>query len=137
YGGTSGVALALAALYRSTGERVFRRTARAAMDHALGRAGDIEPRSRIGLYSGWYGIAMAGLNCARLLDDEALDAGSRRLVDGLAELQPDSTNCDLLAGCAGAVIGLLMLQEKLGGDRLIGAAIGFGDGLLEAAVRTE
>jgi lantibiotic modifying enzyme len=138
YGGTSGVALALAALYGSTQERVFRKTALAAMDHALGRAEDIEPQSRTGLYSGWFGIALAGLRVAKLLDDQSARDRTVRLVNELVEMQPDTSNCDLLAGCAGALIGLLVLHGEIGGeDRFIDSAICFGDALIGSAIREE
>jgi len=142
YGGTSGVALALSTLYRSTGERLFRKTALGAMNHALGRAEDIEPHFRMGLYSGWFGIAIAGLRAARLLDDQSTYDRTVRLVDRLAEVQPDTSNCDLLAGCAGAVIGLLVVHNELPEDnrrdnRFVELAMRFGDALVGSAIQAE
>src|SRR5215469_2727591 len=138
YGGTSGVALALATLYHSTRERVFRKTALGAINHALGRAEDIEPHSRMGLYSGWFGMAIAGLRAARLLDDQSTQDRTLRLMEALSDVRPDTSNCDLLAGCAGAVIGLLVLNGELGGqDKLIESAMRFGEALVGSAIRSD
>ena len=138
YGGTSGVALALATLYKSTGERVYRKTALGAMNHALGRAEDIEPHSRMGLYSGWFGIAIAGLRAARLLDDQSTHDRTVRMVERLEELPPDTSNCDLLAGCAGAIIGLLVLNGELSGDnRFVEAAMRFGEAVVGSAIQAD
>jgi lantibiotic biosynthesis protein len=138
YLGTSGVALSLATLYQSTGDRVFRKTAIAAMRHALGRADDIEPFSRMGLYSGWLGIVLAGLNIAKLLDQHSLRDASLRLVDELISGHAETTNADVLAGFAGAVVALVILREQfLENDKLVETATALADDLIHTAIKTE
>jgi lantibiotic modifying enzyme len=138
YGGTSGIALSLATLHQATGERVFRRTALGAIRQALARAEDIEPFARLGLYSGWFGIALAALNVANLLDDESLRAPALKLVSSLTEGEVDLTNEDVLAGCAGAIVALLLLRDQfIADDTLVEFATRLGDHLIETAVKTE
>lgn len=138
YGGTAGVSLALAALQRAAGDRVFRRTALAAMRHALARAEDIEPHARIGLYSGWLGISLAALRVADLLGEESLRGPALDLVNSLTSGGVDTGNEDLLAGCAGAVVALLHLRENyVEDDSLAALAARLGDHLVSAAVKDE
>jgi lantibiotic modifying enzyme len=138
YGGTSGVAYSLAALYEATGERVFKKTALAAIRHALGASDDIEGATRIGLYSGWFGIALSALKIGELLGDESLREPSFKLIDELARTDPDLSSVDLLAGDAGAIMAFLILREHFRDpDQLTESAIRFGDLLVECAVKSE
>ncbi|MFI7152209.1 lanthionine synthetase LanC family protein [Nonomuraea sp. NPDC050022] len=82
YVGSSGVALFLAQLATTTGQDEFRRTALAAMRHAISRREDVSPAARLGFYSGWAGMAATALRTGRLLDSaELVDAGSGLLRD--------------------------------------------------------
>jgi lantibiotic biosynthesis protein len=138
YGGTSGVALALATLHRVSGDRVFKRTALGALRHALARAEDIEPHARLGLYSGWLGISLAALRVADLLGEDSLRGPAVKLVDTLASGEVDTGNEDLLAGCAGAIIALLHLRERyVEDDSLAALASKLGDHLVGVAVKDE
>lgn len=138
YLGTSGVALSLAMLYQSSGDRVFRKTAIAAIRHALGTAEDIEPFFRMGLYSGWLGIVLAALNIADLLHQDSLRDASLRLIDELTGSHPEPTNADVLAGFAGAVVALVILREEfLENDKLIETATRLADDLIATAIKTE
>jgi lantibiotic modifying enzyme len=139
YGGTSGVALSLASLHRVSGDRVFKRTALAALRHALARAEDIEPPSRVGLYSGWFGIALAALRVSELFDEESLRTPTTRLVEELIASEVYLGNEDVLAGCAGAMVAALLLQREqlIAGDALSEFAMRLGDHLIESAVRSE
>jgi lantibiotic modifying enzyme len=139
YGGTSGVALSLASLHRVSGDRVFRRTALGALRHALARAEDIEPPARVGLYSGWFGIALAALRVSELLDEDSLRAPALRLIEELTAGEVYLGNEDVLAGCAGAIVGALLLRREqlMAGDSLAEFAVRLGDHLIRAAVRSE
>src|SRR5262245_38332708 len=55
YSGTSGIALFLARLHKSTGEPAFKVTAEGAMRQAVSRIDDMSPAARIGFYSGSTG----------------------------------------------------------------------------------
>jgi len=138
YGGTSGIALSLATLFNVTGERMFKRTALGAINHAVARAQDIEPLNRLGLYSGWLGVSLAAFKVAKLLDEEALRDPASELIRSLESSKPDLSNADVLAGCAGAIVGLLRLNEEfVVDDTLIELAVELGDHLIQDAVKTE
>jgi lantibiotic modifying enzyme len=138
YAGTSGVALSLAALYQATGDRVFKQTALGAVHHALARAEDLEPSLRIGLYSGWLGIALAALNVGALLENDSLRAPALQLIDDLPGGDEDFLHLDILAGCAGTIVGLLRLREQFTSeDKLLEFATRLGDHLIEKAVRND
>ena len=138
YGGTSGIALALARLFAATGERMFKRTALGAINHALARAGDIEPANRFGLYSGWLGISLAGFRVAKLLDEEVLITQAVDLIQSLKSMTPDRSNADVLAGSAGAIVGLLRaFEEFVPDDALIQLAVTLGDSVIDDAVKSE
>jgi lantibiotic modifying enzyme len=139
YGGTSGVALSLASLHRASGDRVFRRTALGALRHALARAEDIEPSARVGLYSGWFGIALAAVRVSELLDEDSLRAPGLRLIEELTTGEVYLGNEDVLAGCAGAIVATLLLRRErfMAGDSLAEFATRLGDHLIATAVRSE
>ncbi len=77
YSGTSGVALFLAELYAVTKEPLARRVARGAIRHALSRIDAVTPAARLGLFSGWTGIALAAARVGFLLDETELLKRSR------------------------------------------------------------
>ena len=138
YGGTSGIALSLATLFAETGERLFKRTALGAINHALARAEDIDLSSRVGLYSGWLGISLAAFKVGKLLDEESLRDPAAGLIRSLQSSKLDLSNADVLAGSAGAIVGLLRLSEQfIADDSLIELAVRLGDRVIEDAVKTE
>ena len=69
YSGTAGVALFLAELYSETGAEQTRRTALGAIRHALSRLDTVPAFARLGLFSGWIGVALAAVRVG--------DAGGR------------------------------------------------------------
>jgi hypothetical protein len=135
YGGTAGVALFLAELWAVTGDAAARRTALGAIRHALAGADRLPPEACLGLYTGWAGLALAAARVGLLLDVAEPVAGAhalaRRIGPGMA-----GTEHDLLAGEAGALVGLLALAELLADPALLAAAAWLGDALLAAAVRS-
>jgi hypothetical protein len=142
YAGTSGVALFLAELWAVTGDVAIRRTALGAMRQALAQAGALPPPARLGLYTGWVGIALAATRLGGLLDDGALIGQARDLVRTLPA--DGAHEHDFLSGTAGAVAGLLVLAETLAAPKgaskeapaLVDQAAGLGDALVAAADKT-
>ena len=138
YGGTSGIGLALATLQRASGDRVFKRTAMAALRHAIGRVEDVEPHMRLGLYSGWLGISIAAFMAADILDEDSLREPAAALVNSLSTGEVNTDNEDLLAGCAGAIVALLYLRGRyVKDDSLLDFAVRLGDHLINVAVKTD
>ena len=87
YDGAAGVGLFLAQLAVVNGDGAVRRTARGALRQAIARAPALPPGRRDGFHAGVLGIAWAAAHAARLLDDEELWAGGRR-VAAEAQLPP-------------------------------------------------
>ncbi|HEV2855334.1 MAG TPA: lanthionine synthetase LanC family protein [Thermoanaerobaculia bacterium] len=135
YGGTSGIALFLARLYKATGEPLFRRTALGALEQTLSRLDKLVPPFRIGVYSGLTGVAYALAQCAILLgEDRFRDAAAQAAGDLLAdEIRPEAL--DVVAGSAGAIPVLLGLSNLLGNGDLPDLARKHGENLLATARR--
>ena len=135
YSGTGGIALFLAQLNAAVPSVELRRTALAAMRHALVCASDPPPHLRFGLYTGWSGITLAALRVGRLLRDDDTLAGAyelaRRLVSRVA--RGAKRESDLLSGRAGEIIGLLLLWREFGWSEALDVAIRLGHQLLRGA----
>lgn len=135
YGGTAGVALFLAHVHRATGDPRARATAEGGIRHALSRAGRIEPAGRLGLYSGAIGVAYAAACVGSLLGDETLIEAARAGAASALESVPDEHPLDMVGGAAGAICGLLALDDLCGDGRLVEEAVRLGDRLVAAATR--
>jgi lantibiotic modifying enzyme len=135
YGGSGGVALALAHVAASLDDAALRAAALGAIRHALRDAGRIAPAVRDGLYAGTIGVAYAAWRVARLLRVEEAHAGARELLVGWRRERVRATAWDLATGSAGAVAGLLALAEPVGDTWLVEEAAALGDELVAAARR--
>ncbi|MGZ6604203.1 MAG: lanthionine synthetase LanC family protein [Solirubrobacteraceae bacterium] len=136
YGGTAGVGLFLAEMAAATDDQDCRRTARAALRHAVSRIDDIPAGARCGLYTGRPGIALALALASRALDDPELDRRAREIVAGPVSPGPEA-ELDLMAGSAGAIVALLALSRLLEDDTLVTAATVHGEALLDNARHTD
>lgn len=132
YGGTSGIAVFLAELAAATGRAGYLRTALGAIRHALAREPDLPPVQNLGLYSGRIGIALAAARVGSLLAHDGLLERSLAIV---RHLEGTGNEFDLIAGRAGAVVGLLALRDLLGEPSLLERANRFGAELIELAVK--
>jgi lantibiotic modifying enzyme len=137
YGGTSGVAWFLADLAAITGNDAARRTALGAIRHAFTRADVIVPTARIGLYSGWLGLALAAAHVGVALEEPGLLGEARHLVSANDVDGAGPAFVDLMAGSAGGIIGLLALNDLLDDPSLVETAVRLGDDLLRRAVRSD
>jgi class II lanthipeptide synthase len=136
YNGTAGIGLFLAQLAAATDEGSLRRTAAGAVRHALGRASTLPDSERDGLQAGTLGIAWAAARVAVMLGAEELAEGARTVLDQAAPVPGPGRCPDLVLGAAGAILALLGLADALGEPRLLAAAGGIGEGLLEDATVT-
>jgi lantibiotic modifying enzyme len=138
YGGTAGVGLVLAELFDASGgaEPVLRRTALGALEHALSRAEEVTPTTRLGLYGGQLGVALAAARVAATLGEPALAERAGGIVDSLDYEQQPLEN-DLISGRAGGIVALLGLRELRVEEARLERAVGLGHELLAAAERTE
>jgi hypothetical protein len=135
YDGDSGIALFLALFAAVTGDPAAARTARAGANRALAVAqGHKLTRS---LYSGTLGTVLAAVTVGCITHDDALVGTARSLLDKLLKQECGDQCFDLLAGDAGAAVGLLTLSQLIPDDEFIQAATRFGDRLIRAAQRAE
>lgn len=137
YGGTSGIGWVLARMSAATGEDVFRITALGALRHALTTADQIGPVSRIGVFSGWSGIALAALESAAILDNEEIRELALRLLKPVVQNRLDRSHWDLVAGSAGAVPALLAIQRLAPRSKAGAAAQLLGEDLVQRAARSK
>ncbi|HEX8171895.1 MAG TPA: lanthionine synthetase LanC family protein [Thermoanaerobaculia bacterium] len=135
YSGTIGIALFLASLHRMRPDPLLATTARGAARQSLSRADDVPPPLRHALYSGWSGMAFALLEIARLLDDRAMRRDALRLAAGVRAASLDPLSLDVISGAAGAILGLLAIDHRLGEHRHLHEATRFGEHLLAQAHR--
>src|SRR5262249_50307580 len=109
-----------------------RRAALGAFRHALGLTAGLAPADRDGLQAGVAGVALAATRAAGWLSAPEL-AERGRAVATDAALPDGPRRCpDLLMGSAGAIIGLLALDDPRLADRAVAA----GEELLERATVT-
>jgi lantibiotic modifying enzyme len=99
YGGSAGVGLFLAEAAAATGVQELRRTALGALRHAISRADDLPETSRVGLYAGRPGVALALAMSAHTLDEPDLTAAARAMARGTPGPQP-AAEFDLMSGSA-------------------------------------
>jgi type 2 lantibiotic biosynthesis protein LanM len=137
YSGTSGVALFLAELYAVTKEPLLRRTALGAILQARSRVDAVPPSARLGLFSGWIGIAFAAVRVAMLLDDTGLLNQARALLARSTSETYDQCEFDLMSGRAGAIAALVVLHHILNDSSLLDFSVRLGDELLETADKAE
>jgi len=133
YGGTSGVALFLAESGARLDDERLRATALGAIRLALDEAGAIDADVRDGLYAGPIGIAYAATRVAALVGAEDVLAGAREL---LAAWRRDGTRSglsDVMSGCSGAVVGLVVLSELVDAPWIVDTAARLGDELIARA----
>lgn len=136
YSGTAGVAWFLAELAEVVDDPALRRTAHGAIQHALGRCRiDLVSSGRLGLYSGAMGVAIIAARIAALANDDELSAAALRVAADVTSASIAGTH-DLLAGTAGAIVGLLALRGASHQD-LLSAAARLGDRLITEAIRID
>jgi lantibiotic modifying enzyme len=137
YSGTSGVALFLAELYRVTGDRAYRNAAFGALRHAFSRIDSIPSSIRIGLFSGWTGIALVAARVAVLFDEPSLFDEAKDLVKRAAAQPCERKEFDMISGRAGAIVALVVLRALLDDPELLDHAARFGCELVESADRDQ
>jgi lantibiotic modifying enzyme len=131
YEGTAGVALFLAEAGATLGDARLAATALGAIRHAQ----DGADRAADGLHGGRLGIIHAAGRVAALLGAEDVAARARTQLRAWRSGEPRAGAPEVLAGRAGAVIGLLALDPVLGAPWQLKAATAIGDTLIRSAER--
>ena len=137
YSGTAGVGLFLAALWRVARIEEIRLTAIGAIRQALAGVHDLRETNLLGLYTGALGVCWAAVRAAISLEESELvdEAAIQLRLCRDHERGNAEGEWDLLAGQAGAILGLLWLRRHLGDDSLLEWAIRLGDALIAAGKR--
>ena len=137
YGGAAGVALFLAEAGRRSGNRRWRDTALAGIEHALDRLDTIPPAARAGFYTGQVGIAYAAATIGRALERADLESRAIAVVNRLVGEADDGVVVDLLSGGTGAIAPLLALAARLDRPAWRDFAIRLGRRTVAAATRSD
>ena len=135
YGGTSGIALFLARLYSVTQDKVFKKTAEAALQGALLQMREWNPAQSFGFYSGLTGIAYSLAEVALLLDRQDLEQKSIQVLESIPRHDIAMQTWDIISGSAGVIPVLLRLHQRFKHDFLLSLALQHGDLLLQGANR--
>jgi lantibiotic modifying enzyme len=133
YGGTSGVALFLAAAGVKLDDQRLRATALGAIRHALDHADGIDGEVRDGLYGGSVGVVYAATCVAEMLDAKDVTTRARELLNAWHRDPTRSVASDVMSGCSGAVIGLAALGQLVDEPWLLDAATTLGEELIRRA----
>jgi Lanthionine synthetase C-like protein/HopA1 effector protein family len=134
YSGTSGVGLFLAEIYAATGDSIAKKTARGAIRQAIAKADTVVTSARLGLFSGWLGIALATVRVGILLEDKTLLEQSAQLLQRTRREHQARQEADLISGNAGAIAALLLLSKILDDSSLLNFAMQLGEELLNTAI---
>jgi type 2 lantibiotic biosynthesis protein LanM len=134
YSGTSGVALFLGELAALTGEPGARQAARGAIRHALAHTEDVPPSSRLGLFTGWAGVAYAAFRVGALIGEAEWQECALALARRCASEPASRTEFDIISGAAGAIASLVPLFRATGQAVLLDTAVRLADALVESAV---
>ncbi len=137
YGGTSGIALFLAAAWAQTRDPRFRRRAEEGIEFALRRLPSIPKESAVSLYSGAVGIAYAAARIGQLLERADLLDRARGILMSPPVTAADGVLLDVVAGAAGAAPALLLLSDWLGAPRIAERAHELGRRIVSGATRGE
>ena len=138
YSGTAGVGLFFAALWQAARIEEVRLAAVGAIRQALAGLHGLREANLLGLYTGALGVCWAAVRAAisleesRLVDEAVIQL---QLCRDYHRAETQKTEWDLLAGQAGAILGLLWLWRRLGDDSLLEWAIRLGEALIAAGKR--
>lgn len=136
YAGTAGVALFLVELSARARSGFAAESALGAIRQALATVDAVPKPQRLGLYTGWPGIAMVAARVGTLLEEPTLRAEAVRLVERCAETIQEPHDLDIISGSAGGILALLILDVLLDCKIARDAALRLGTELvLKARVR--
>lgn len=138
YDGLAGMLLFFAYAEHVTGQQRYREIAEETLNTAryLWRE-DPENIDDIGLFSGWGGLIYVLCHVAVLWDDERLLDEARELQTQIAERVNRDENNDIVGGCAGAIVALLILHDLRPDESTLNIAIQCGERLLARKVNQD
>ncbi len=132
YRGTSGIALFLFELWKTTGDRHLIDTARGAMRYAL-RKNEMTSGSALGAAHGRVGIAYVLARAAVLTGEAEWKERAVHCIEPILGQEASDTAFDFMFGAAGTILGLLRVHTWLQWERALASAIDAGHRLMAAA----
>ena len=141
YGGQSGLGVFFSAMTWVTADPLFREVALGALSPVLASLREcpeaVVRETGIGGATGCGSIIYALVTCARLLrEPDLLRAAQRAAATLTRERVEADRELDVVAGAAGAALGLLSLHEAMGGEETLVRALWCGERLLERRCQT-
>jgi type 2 lantibiotic biosynthesis protein LanM len=135
YEGLAGISLFLAYLGSVSGEARHEALARAAVRTMQAQVQRGGLGRSIGGFGGLGGHVYAMTHLGVLLDDERLLLEAENAVRSLSERIDEDSSYDVLAGAAGCIAALLVLDDVVGSREAIEVAMHAGDHLLNTATK--
>lgn len=131
YDGLAGMVLFFAYAGHVTGKGRYRQLAEESLNTAR-YLWQQEPESihDIGLFSGWGGLIYVLCHLSALWNDEKLLDEARALQAQIAERMNDDESHDIVGGCAGAIVALLILHDRRPDEQTKRLAIQCGERLM-------
>jgi len=136
YSGTSGVALFLAELHGRVDDPNIRKTALGAMRQAVLHVDSVTPRTNVGFYCGWTGIALSAAWVGLILREDSLIDAAGKLIRRFGATRNGNPPFDVISGCAGAIPALLALGTCFDEEACADLAVQMGNRLLRTAQRS-
>lgn len=137
YGGTSGVAMFLAFLYRFSRDRQHLRVVEGAVNQAISLDDKLVSQRRYGVYFGVSGVALSYLRIGQCLQREELIKRGIGLLKSISEMPDDAAMIDVIAGSAGLIPVMLSFARSYQCEQLIQIARRHGEYLLKQAIRDD
>ncbi len=137
YSGTAGLGLFLAALWNVARIQEVRQAAIGAVRQSLAGVEALRETNVLGLYTGALGVCWAAVRAGISLEESGLvaDAASQLRLCRDEAYRNGGKEWDLVAGQAGAILGVLWLRHALGDDALLEWAAFLGAALIAAGKR--
>lgn len=138
YGGTAGIGLFLAELFRATDQASFRKAAIGAYRHAKTCFAAQADRAPVGFFSGLTGQVYAACRYAAIFRDEEFLEDAVWSLKRLRVIAPGHPQLDVIGGAAGAIPALLSVRAQLANEKdVVDDVLScFGEQLVRAAVVT-
>jgi type 2 lantibiotic biosynthesis protein LanM len=136
YSGTAGIGYFLSFLYAQTNDNIIKKTALGCFEQCIANLEQTPQNARIGLYTGWAGVAEVLQVCGPLLAIPEFERKAASLLESLMLSDLKESGIDVLAGSAGA-IPVYLSQVHGNDDRYIKFAKQIADHLIEIAHKTK
>jgi len=132
YQGTAGIALFFAELFAVTADFNARRYSEGAIRYARAHLSPPAP-SQFGFHTGRIGVAYVCARLATITGDGQHAEAAAAILDGQFGLEHLDSGLDVIAGAAGAVPALLLIDKWLGLSQAVESAVRLGSHLVNRA----